>query len=146
MIENFSIVLLFLLVGIIFVFGTLLLSRIIQPKKVTPTKITNYECGETPIGGSWIQFNSRFYIVALIFIIFDVEVVFLYPWAVVFKKLGLFAFIEMMIFIFILIVGLAYVWGKGDLEWIKDVDYDILFEKDKEEMKPKHEILEQKTA
>ena len=71
------------------------------------------------MGNSWIQFNIRFYVIALIFIIFDVEVVFMVPWAVVFKELGTFAYVEMVIFIVILLVGLAYAWRKGDLEWDK---------------------------
>jgi len=78
-----------------------------------------YECGEVPEGSAWVKFNIRFYIIALVFIIFDVEVIFLFPWAVVFQDLGLLAFIEMMIFIFILVVGFAYVWIKGDLNWVK---------------------------
>jgi NADH-quinone oxidoreductase subunit A len=79
----------------------------------------NYECGEEPVGSPWVKFNIRFYMVALGFIIFDVETVFLFPWAVVFKELGLFAFVEMMIFVAILLVGLAYIWAKGDIEWVK---------------------------
>jgi len=81
-----------------------------------------YECGETPEGSAWIQFNIRFYVFALIFIIFDVEIIFLLPWAVVFNRLGLFAFVEGLIFIAILVVGLAYVWAKGDLAWVKPED------------------------
>ena len=82
-------------------------------------KLEIYECGELPEGSAWVQFNIRFYIIALIFIIFDVEVVFLFPWAVVFKELGLIAFVEVMMFLGILIVGFAYVWMKGDLDWVK---------------------------
>ena len=84
----------------------------------------SYECGEVPEGSAWVKFNVRFYVIALIFIIFDVEVIFLFPWAVVFQELsnnglGLLAFIEMFIFVLILIVGFAYVWVKGDLDWVK---------------------------
>ena len=84
----------------------------------------SYECGEVPEGSAWIQFNVRFYIIALIFLIFDVEVIFLFPWSVVFKQLtidgfGFLAFMEMFIFVSILIVGFAYVWIKGDLDWVK---------------------------
>ena len=82
-------------------------------------KLEIYECGELPEGSAWVQFNIRFYIIALIFIIFDVEVVFLFPWAVVFKDIGLLAFVEVMIFLGILIVGFVYVWLKGDLDWVK---------------------------
>ncbi|HID38024.1 MAG TPA: NADH-quinone oxidoreductase subunit A [Calditrichaeota bacterium] len=115
----FYIVLLFLIVGFALVGITLLISRIIQPRKAEKEKYIPYECGELPVGKAWIQFNSRFYIIALIFLIFDVEIIFLYPWAVVFDSLGMVAFIEMLIFIVILLVGLAYVWVKGDLDWIK---------------------------
>jgi NADH-quinone oxidoreductase subunit A len=86
----------------------------------------SYECGEIPEGSAWIRFNIRFYVLALIFIIFDVEIVFLLPWAVVFTKLGAFAFIEGIVFIGILAVGLAYVWKKGDLEWVKTEDLDAM--------------------
>ena len=87
-------------------------------------KLESYECGEVPEGSAWVKFNVRFYVIALIFIIFDVEVIFLFPWAVVFQSLtesgfGLLAFIEMFIFVLILIVGFAYVWVKGDLDWVK---------------------------
>jgi len=91
-----------------------------------PEKYTTYECGEEPVGSAWIQFNIRFYVIALIFIIFDVEVVFLLPWAVVFRKLGMFAFVEGLIFLAILAVGLAYVWRKGDLAWVKPEDAELM--------------------
>lgn len=122
---GFASVLLFLIVGFAILAAVLLLSRLLQSKGVAGTdKYIPYECGEVPEGTAWIRFNIRFYVIALIFIIFDVEIVFLLPWAVVFKKLGLFAFIEGLIFIGILMVGLAYVWKKGDLEWIKAEDLD----------------------
>lgn len=119
MIYNFLNVLIFLIAGITLVALTLRVSRIIHPRNITEEKLTTYECGEEPVGNSWIRFNNRFYVVALIFIIFDVEVVFMFPWALVYKELGLFAFVEMMIFILILLIGFAYVWVKGDLEWVK---------------------------
>ena len=108
-----------MLFGIFFVGFALVLSRLIQTRNPFPVNTSTYEFGEIPVGGGWIKFNIRFYVIALIFLIFDVEIVFLFPWAVVFKDLGAFAFIEMMIFVFILLVGLAYVWAKGDLEWDK---------------------------
>ena len=83
------------------------------------SKLLSYECGEVPEGSAWVKFNVRFYVIALIFIIFDVEVVFMFPWAVVFQELGLLAFVEMFIFLAILLVGFAYVWVKGDLDWVK---------------------------
>jgi NADH:ubiquinone oxidoreductase subunit 3 (subunit A) len=127
MLLGFSSVLLFLVVGFCFLAAVLILSRLIQAKGLPGIdKYIPYECGEVPEGSAWIRFNIRFYVFALIFIIFDVEIVFLLPWAVVFKSLGLFAFIEGLIFIGILIVGLAYVWKKGDLEWVKASDLDAM--------------------
>lgn len=129
MLFSFASVLLFFVVGFVLLAVTLLLSRLIQPKgKPGPDKYIPYECGELPEGSAWIRFNIRFYVLALIFIIFDVEIVFLLPWAVVFKRLGAFAFIEGLIFIGILLVGLAYVWKKGDLEWVKADDLDAMKE------------------
>jgi NADH-quinone oxidoreductase subunit A len=129
MLSGFANVLLFFVVGFLFLAATLLLSRLIQARgKPGADKYIPYECGEVPEGSAWIRFNIRFYVFALIFIIFDVEVVFLLPWAVVFKKLGAFAFIEGLVFIGILVVGLAYVWKKGDLEWVKSSDLDAMKE------------------
>ena len=89
----------------------------IRPQKPNPVKSEVYECGMQTIGGRWGQFNFRFYMYALLFVIFDVEVVFIYPWAVKFNQLGLFALIEMMVFILILVLGWVYAWRKQDLEW-----------------------------
>jgi NADH-quinone oxidoreductase subunit A len=105
----------------VFVAGGLIFAWLLRPHRPYPSKLTTYECGETPIGDTRVRFNIRFYIVALIFLIFDVEVVFLFPWATVYKNLGWFAFIEMMVFLLILFVGYAYVWRKGDLDWDKPV-------------------------
>lgn len=116
---DFSSVFMFLAIGIIFVGITLLLARLVRPSDPNVIKMSNYECGEEPIGHSWITFNIRFYVIALIFVIFDVEVVFLFPWAVVFRSIGWLAFIDVLIFIVILLVGFAYVWNMGDLDWIK---------------------------
>ena len=116
---GFYTVLLFILTGAFLVSFTVALSRFLAPRKDYPEKHIPYECGELPQGEAWIQFNNRFYIVALIFLIFDVEVIFMYPWAVVFNDMGLLAYIEVLIFIIILLVGFAYVWAKGDLDWIK---------------------------
>lgn len=89
----------------------------LRPKRQGAGRRTTYESGMEPIGGAWIQFNIRYYMFALVFVIFDVETVFLYPWAVAFSQLGLLAFIEALIFIAILVVGLVYAWRKGALEW-----------------------------
>ncbi|RJP77703.1 MAG: NADH-quinone oxidoreductase subunit A [Candidatus Zixiibacteriota bacterium] len=116
---NFVPIFLFLAASVVVVFASLLVARILAPRKPDPVKLSTYECGEQPVGSSWIRFNTRFYVIALIFVVFDVEVLFLFPWGVNLTSLGLFAWIEMAVFIAILAVGLAYVWVKGDLEWIK---------------------------
>ncbi len=119
MLFNFANVLVFLVVGCVFVVLNTTLSRLLHTKLFTEEKFIPYECGEDPIGDTRVKFNTRFYVIALIFLIFDVEIVFLFPWAVVFRSIGLLAFVEMLVFIAILLVGLAYVWAKGDLEWIR---------------------------
>ena len=96
-----------------------------RPSRFSEEKLTTYECGENPPGSAWVQFNIRFYVFALIFIIFDVEAVFLLPWAVVFRELGALAFVEGLVFIAILVVALVYVWRKGDLEWVRPEDRSI---------------------
>ena len=82
-------------------------------------KLISYECGEIPEGSAWVKFNVRFYVIALVFLIFDVEIVFLFPWAVVYQQYGLLAFTEAFLFVLILVVGFIYVWVKGDLDWVK---------------------------
>ena len=119
MYRDFGTIFLFILIGIVLVYVPLLIQRLIAPKKNTPDKLSTYECGEESEGSAWVQFNIRFYVIALIFLIFDVEIVFLFPWAVVFQDLGLLAFIEAFIFVLILVVGFIYVWAKGDLDWVK---------------------------
>lgn len=116
-------VLFFLAAGMAFVAVTLFVSSLVRPSKMTREKGLPYECGENPVGQPWgVQFNVRFYVFALVFLIFDVEAVFLFPWAAVFQELGLFAFVEGLIFIGILVLGLAYLWSKGDLEWVREED------------------------
>lgn len=95
----------------------LVTNKLVSPKSRDGERRLTYESGMEPIGGAWIQFNIRYYMFALVFVIFDVETVFLYPWAVAFSRLGLLAFIEALIFITILVVALAYAWRKGALEW-----------------------------
>jgi NADH-quinone oxidoreductase subunit A len=89
----------------------------LQPRHATAQKLSTCECGVEPVGRAWVQFKASYFLYALVFVVFDVETVFLYPWAVQFRSLGLFAVIEMMIFIGILLIGLAYAWKKGALEW-----------------------------
>ena len=117
---------------VFFGFGLLLcalmlgLGLLLRPSNPNPNKLSTYECGEPPSGSAWINFNIRFYLVALIFVIFDVEVAFMYPVSVVFrdwvlKGNGLFALAEILVFVGILFLGLVYVWVKRDLEWLKKV-------------------------
>ena len=95
----------------------LVTNKLVSPRSQVGERELTYESGMEPIGGAWIQFNIRYYMFALVFVIFDVETVFLYPWAVAFNRLGVLAFIEALIFIAILLVALAYAWRKGALEW-----------------------------
>jgi len=119
MLTEFGKVLLFFVFGALFVAAGLIAAWILRPHRPYPEKLATYECGEEPIGSAWVRLNVRFYVIALVFLIFDVEVVFLFPWALVFKQLGFFAFMEMAVFLVILMVGFAYVWVKGDLDWDK---------------------------
>ena len=155
-------ILVFVFVGCAFLAGNLLLGKLIRPSTPTPEKGEVYECGEQPIGSAWIQFDLRFYVVALLFVIFDVEIAFFFPWAVVFGSanqladparpeaeravararldptpqtpavpdpseaaaagsLARLAFVELMVFFGILLVGFAYLWRRGDLEWVRSV-------------------------
>ena len=119
MYRDFGTVFFAVILGIVMVAIPLVISWLVAPSNNTKDKLDTYECGEEAEGSAWLQFNIRFYIIALIFLIFDVEVVFLFPWAVVFKEMGLLALIEMGIFLLILITGLAYLWVKSDLDWVK---------------------------
>jgi NADH-quinone oxidoreductase subunit A len=110
-------ILMMLIVGVGFAVFTLLGSHFLGKRVKDPAKSAAYECGITPVGTAHQRFHTRFYLVAMLFIVFDIETVFLYPWAIVFKQLGVFGLIEMGVFIAILLVGFAYVWGKGALEW-----------------------------
>jgi NADH:ubiquinone oxidoreductase subunit 3 (subunit A) len=107
----------FLLLAPIFPALALLIPRLIAPRKPNPVKLQPYECGMETVGETWVQFKVQYYIFALVFLIFDVEIVFLFPWAVAFNMLPLFAVVEGIIFILILAGGLIYAWRKGVLEW-----------------------------
>ena len=100
-----------------FAVATLAASHFLGRRVNDPAKLLPYECGVTPVGTARERFHTRFYLVAMLFIVFDIETVFIYPWAVVFKQLAMFGLIEMGVFIAILLAGLVYVWGKGALEW-----------------------------
>lgn len=125
---DLGIALLFFLAAAGFVFVNLTLGKYFRPDNPYADKSEIYECGERPIGDAWIQFNPRFYLVALIFLIFDVEIVFVFPIATVFKRYidegrGGLAFIELFVFMTLLLVGLIYVWLKGDLQWVKKLTH-----------------------
>jgi NADH-quinone oxidoreductase subunit A len=108
----------FVIVGVVLVFGTLALSRLLRPNLPSYEKSTTYESGIDPIGSGWAQSNVRYYVFALLFVVFDVEAVFLFPWAIVFQKLGTQAFVEMIVFIGILALALLYAIKKKVLEWL----------------------------
>ena len=110
-------ILLFLLVSIVFSVGALSLSFLLSPKKPSDEKLSPYECGFEPFDDARTKFDIRFYLVALLFIIFDLEVAFLFPWAISLSEIGLFGYISMMIFLLILTIGFIYEWKKGALEW-----------------------------
>jgi NADH-quinone oxidoreductase subunit A len=127
-ISEFGKILIFIIAGIIMVCFAFFINKLIAPHKPNPEKLSSYECGEEPTGNAWLPFNPRFYVIALIFLLFDVEMVFIFPWAIVFgnhglnnydHRWGVLSLMEMFLFLGILILGLAYVWVKGDLNWIK---------------------------
>ena len=127
--SAFGEVLLFILAGSLFIIITLFVSKLLRPNRPNPEKLSTYESGEEPLSSAWPQFNIRFYIIALIFLLFEVEIVFLFPWSTIFanKELvketaglwGWFSLVEMFVFILVLAVGLAYAWANGHLDWIK---------------------------
>jgi NADH-quinone oxidoreductase subunit A len=117
-VENqYAYVVVFGAVGICFVALTLTLARLIRPNRPSKTKSAPYECGIDPREDAWQQFNVRYYVFALLFVLFDVEAAYMYPWAIRVGKLGMFAFVEMAIFVGILAFGLGYAWRKGALRW-----------------------------
>lgn len=128
-ISGFGTVLLYIVGALLFLAGGLLTAKLVRPNRPNAEKLTTYECGEDPVGTAWGQFNFRFYIIALIFVLFDVEIVFLFPWSTVLGSetlikatdgaWGWFALIEMAIFLAILALGLAYVWANGMLDWVR---------------------------
>jgi NADH-quinone oxidoreductase subunit A len=117
MLDSYLPILVHIVIALAFAMGSVIMSRLVGQKKPTAVKLAPYECGMPPVGSARERVSVKFYIVAMLFIVFDIEAVFLYPWAVVFKRLGLFGFVEMGVFIAILLVGYVYVWKKGALEW-----------------------------
>lgn len=116
-INNYVIVAIFIALGILLPVVALSFGRLLRPNKPNDPKQTTYESGNEPVGTGQVRFNIRYYLFALMFVIFDVETVFLYPWAVAYNKLGLFALVEMLIFVSLLLVGLLYAWKKKVLKW-----------------------------
>ena len=114
---DYTIVAGFFIIGVAFVMLTLGMSSLLQHRKRTEAKYSTYECGREPIGPTWVQFRIGYYVYALLFVIFDIETVFLYPWAVAFGGLGMFILLEMVLFLVVLGVGLAYAWKEGALAW-----------------------------
>lgn len=116
--NNYLMVFVFLCLGVLLPTIALFLGKLMRPTKPGRVKASTYESGLEPFHDSRVQFNVRYYIFALMFVVFDVETVFLYPWAVAYNKLGAFALIEMLIFVIMLLIGLAYAWKKKVLKWI----------------------------
>jgi NADH:ubiquinone oxidoreductase subunit 3 (subunit A) len=108
----------FMLISAFLPAAAILIASFLAPHKPNPLKNSTYECGMETVGEAWIQFKAQYYIFALIFLVFDIETVFLYPWAVAFNQLTIYAVLEMVIFILILLGGLYYAWRRGALEWI----------------------------
>ncbi len=120
--RQYGLIAIFGIIAVIVPTSILLLSWLasrfgLRPNNPSSVKQETYECGVETIGGRWNRFNFRYYMFAILFVIFDIEVVFLYPWATKFLKLELFALIEVLVFVLVLLVGLAYAWRKRDLEW-----------------------------
>jgi len=128
-VSEFDTILLFILGGLLFATIGLFVAKIIRPDRPNYEKLTTYESGEDTIGSAWGRFNMKFYIVALIFLLFEVEIIYLFPWSIIFGDEQLFketsgawakfAIVEMFVFIFVLALGLAYAWRKGFLDWVK---------------------------
>ena len=116
--QNYVPIFIFIGVVVVLIPLTLGIAKLVRPEQPNKVKLMPYECGVDPIGGSRQRYTIRFYIVAILFVVFDVETIFLFPWAVQFKALHVFGLIEMMIFLAILIVGYIWIWKKGALEWV----------------------------
>ena len=131
MFFDFANVFIFVILGLAMTFVIITVSRLLAPRvQDNPDKFTTYECGERPVGSAWILFNFRFYAVALAFLIFDIELAFVFPCVVIFKKwlklgVGFLALIEVVVFVLILFLGLIYMWNRGDLKWTKEVPEEL---------------------
>lgn len=117
MLENYLPILIFLVMGVVFGVVPVILGRLVAPHRPDADKLSPYECGFEAFEDSRMKFDVRYYLVAILFIIFDLEIAFLFPWAVVLKQIGMFGFLAMVLFLTILVVGFIYEWKKGALEW-----------------------------
>ena len=117
--QNYVLILLMLGVVVLLAGGMLALSYLLGQRRPTRAKLSAYECGVPPVGDARQRFSVKFYLVAMVFILFDIEVVFLYPWAVIFHELRMFGFVEMLLFLLLVVAGFAYLWKKGVLDWSK---------------------------
>ena len=115
--NNYLTIIIFLAIALLFSLGFVLLNFAFSPKNPDPEKLSAYECGFEPFNDSRMEFDIRFYLVAILFIIFDLEIAFLFPWAITLGNIGLFGFFSMMLFLFILTIGFIYEWKKGALDW-----------------------------
>jgi NADH-quinone oxidoreductase subunit A len=115
--KDYLTIIIFLIIALVLSFGFVLINFLLSPKKPDPEKLSAYECGFEPFEDSRMEFDVRFYLVAILFIIFDLEIAFLFPWAISLGNIGLLGFCSMMIFLFILTVGFVYEWKKGALDW-----------------------------
>ena len=114
---NYWPIIIYIAVAIAFGVFTISVGYLLRPSRPDPSKLSPYECGCPPVGDAREKFSVRFYIIAMLFVLFDLEAVFMYPWAITFDSLGMRGFVEMLLFIFILLVGYLYAWKKGALEW-----------------------------
>jgi len=124
---DFGIIFLFIILGMGFILAALLVGKYVRPGRLRKERDATYECGEAPIGESWYNFNPRFYMLAILFLIFDVELAVTYPVIAVLRNwgergLGLIAFLEILLFVVIIVTGLIFLWVRGDLEWIKKIE------------------------
>ena len=117
LLKDYFPIILFLTIALVLSCGFIVLNYFLSPKMPDPEKLSSYECGFEPFNDSRMEFDVRFYLVAILFIIFDLEIAFLFPWAISLGKIGIFGFISMMIFLFILTIGFIYEWKKGALDW-----------------------------
>lgn len=117
LLSDYNFIGVYIVVACAFPFVALGLAWLLRPKKPNPTKASTYECGLETVGDTWVQFRAQYYVYALVFVLFDIEAVFLFPWAVAYDKVGLYAWVEAFFFLTILTVGLVYAWRKGALRW-----------------------------